>query len=234
MAGLLRVAGKHPLILAGVVGLGYVGFKYLQAHVKGLYAATEAEEVFFSHLVAEADHDSAGILVEDVCEGESQDLGEDLGPTRDNVDLEFEELVPIPPGGDVKRRVRTRKRRVDLVGAVALARQSVVARMGTMTDSPANRLVSQRLVLEYLKERKVRPYDVIRILPLAVELCFVPTNIEIMARKLRVSRAAYERQVAILNVSPRRGTLARMLKVPREIVSRALGVQCPTEGSSCT
>jgi len=69
---------------------------------------------------------------------------------------------------------------------------------------------------------------VVRILPVAVELCFVPLDSEIMSRKVKVSLAAYRKAMELANVGPNQTLAQRLLGLPRGWMDRLMGLKVPS------
>lgn len=111
--------------------------------------------------------------------GEEEDL-----PIRGLV-VNGEEVV-VPDGtphvvsGEGRMRVVTR--------AVAYVR----AKIGLPKRTAANELVVRRLVSEFLKDLGVRPTHQMRIAPIAVEVSFMPTRSDILARDMAGSTPAVD------------------------------------------
>lgn len=97
---------------------------------------------------------------------------------------------PLGPGDyPVSGRMTASSRIVQR--AVAAVRNKV----GLLKRNEANSLVVRKLVVEYLDSLPdLRKTHQLAIVPLAVELSFVPTKYDIMARDIAGSRAAVERR----------------------------------------
>lgn len=68
---------------------------------------------------------------------------------------------------------------------VAQAAAHVRAKRGLLKETPANRLLVDRDVRYYMKDRKMRPSHIAHFHPLAVELYFIPTDSDLMAVRLQ-------------------------------------------------
>lgn len=80
---------------------------------------------------------------------------------------------------------------------IRLAAAHVVKRIGLPKRTEANVMVARRLVVEYLETIKdLRTTHYLRIVPLAVELAFIPTRYDIAARDLAACAQAQENREA--------------------------------------
>jgi hypothetical protein len=93
---------------------------------------------------------------------------------------------PLEDGKVIGETRRTRF----IVAMVAL----VKSEKGLLRRTEANRLMVQRMVADNMKKHGVRPSHVIKMLPIVINLCFVPTGADILAAKLNSSEAALGRQ----------------------------------------
>jgi hypothetical protein len=72
------------------------------------------------------------------------------------------------------------------IGGIVLAAKAV---FGTPTDDLANRLVIRKFLRDLMEERGMRPTHIMRFLDLCVELVFIPSNVEVQTKRMRMSRA---------------------------------------------
>lgn len=79
----------------------------------------------------------------------------------------------------------------------------IKAKLGTMTDCRANRMVVQSEVLKYCALKKVRPSHSIQHVPIIVALFFIPTEAEIIAYKIDMSTRRRE-LLRDAGISPKR------------------------------
>jgi len=68
-----------------------------------------------------------------------------------------------------------------------LAVEHVRATVGLVTENEANRKMVTKLVLDYIKGRGMRPSHISFYAPVAIELCFVPTEQDVLAQAVRRS-----------------------------------------------
>ncbi len=100
------------------------------------------------------------------------------------------------PVDDTPEPVRQRRRYT-----VEIAQDCRMAIPGVGEESKANRLVARHWLYQKMVEHGVRPSHIRVILPLALELVFVPSQYEVTAMEMRNSSAfttrnqAYEQQV---------------------------------------
>jgi len=116
--------------------------------------------------------------------------------------------TPGKEGGPVVLHTRKRHKRMPKEAMWVRLRQQVLSEVGVLEDTKANRLVAQRVMLDYCKDRGVRPYDVARAIPMAINMCFVPDEAQIEARRFEVSHAVRERKAKMAAIRPHQGLLA--------------------------
>ena len=82
-------------------------------------------------------------------------------------------------------------------GVVVDAVVHVKCKLGTPRDTKANRMIVAAMVREYYDTKAdMRRCDKLKFGPLAIELCFVPTAAEVLARMVRETKAVAERKAA--------------------------------------
>lgn len=70
------------------------------------------------------------------------------------------------------------------------------AHFGLMTDNPPNRELLRRYCYKFMQDRNARNMDIMKVVPIAVELYFVPTEADVVQRQIRASdvvSSAHER-----------------------------------------
>jgi len=83
-----------------------------------------------------------------------------------------------------------------------MAIEHVKSKIGFIRETEANRLVVGRLVRDYMNAMGMRPSHICRHAPMAVELYFVPTDVEIAAAEIRRTRTKAQ-YVKRLDAGPR-------------------------------
>jgi len=111
-------------------------------------------------------------------------LGDDLARHVDEIDDEVEECSSRPVA-DEPRRITFGKRKTFIAACVLEAK----VQFGLPTDCEANRLMIRKFVRDMMVERGMRPTHIAGFLDLVVELVFVPSEDQILARRLRASVA---------------------------------------------
>jgi len=207
--------------------VGTVAYHAIKHHRQQAFRVTREEDIVFAGVVEETNGIDASVIVSVEDNGVVEDRGLDANP-GDLVDLVTTDTYTEQVGAAQVVRKRKTKRRREVATVWSLCRQEVVAHVGILSDTPANRLVVQRIILDFLREKKARPYDVVRILPVAVELCFVPLDSEIMSRKVKVSMAAYRKALELANVGPNRTLTQKLLGLPRGWIDRLMGLKVPS------
>jgi len=237
--GLLRFAGgaavkaavtvgcNLPVVAVASLGVAVVTCA-VRHHHHHKYQVTREEDIVFSGVVEETNGYDRALVVSVEDNGVVErpfDLDDEPGEL---VDMVTTDTYTAQVGeAQVVRKRKTKKRR-EVSSVWSLCRQVVVAHVGILSDTPANRLVVQRIILDHLRETKVRPFDVVRILPVAVELCFVPLDSEIMSRKVKVSLAAYRKAMELANVGPNQTLAQKLLGLPRGWMDRLMGLKVPS------
>lgn len=85
------------------------------------------------------------------------------------------------PSSSVGKRIRHRKIPVKMVMLVA---DDVYSKVGLLKNTPANKLVIGDLVRKCMVARKMRAFDIAQQAPIAVAMCFMPRDSEILANQI--------------------------------------------------
>lgn len=200
----------NPFALVKLVGLvvgGVVGVKkVLDARHARRHMNTDQHEKYAESLVEAEDVDDLNVPFKVEIDGATVfQVHETPDAFKGKVVMvETEKVSTTDSAGTTKVTTTARHKRFALPSIWVKSKQQVIAEVGILRDSEANRLVAQRVILDYLKEHKVRPYDIQRIVPVAVELVFVPDHNQILAKRVRVSRAKEQRHDELAHVSQHR------------------------------
>jgi hypothetical protein len=73
------------------------------------------------------------------------------------------------------------------------------AEVGVLTDSVANRLVLSKMARDLMSEKSMRSVDISRLLPMVVELYYVPVVEDVYATVIAASQVVNQRKDDLVN-----------------------------------